>query len=177
MKTHTMCLQWPHIVLPNFTTQNSACRKEASPFCLQRRKTWVSTTWNISEEKQLPWTLCLLQCPKPLPLVDDSPTALWFTSMAAACSALQSLITDAFLSSLFTLPSLVYNGISLCHAEECSRGIEEEVESCCTLDGGSCKLSVSGFVQYCRITAVSQPRYVLTFLAKKHMNNLWSLRA
>jgi hypothetical protein len=45
------------------------------------------------------------------------------------------------------------------------------------LDGGSCKLSVWGFVLYCRITAVSQPRYVLTFLAKKHMNNLWSLRA
>jgi hypothetical protein len=57
--------------------------------------------------------------------------------MAAACSALQSLFTDAFLSSLSTLPSLVYNGGSLCHAEECSRGIEEEVESCCTLGGGT----------------------------------------
>ncbi len=137
MKTHTTCLQWPHIVLPNFTTQNSACRKDASPFCLQRRKTWVSTTWNISEEKQLPWTLCLLRCPKPLPLVDDSPMALWFTGVAGACSALQSLFTDTFLSSLSTLPSLVYNGGSLCHAEECSRGIEEEVESCCTLGWGT----------------------------------------
>jgi hypothetical protein len=35
---------------------------------------------------------------------------------------------------------------------------------------------VSGFVLYCRITAVSQPQYVPTFLAKKHMNNLLSLR-